>query len=113
MNNEISLPQGDRTNNYRILAPTGYPDISDPSWIGEYTIRERNITGAIEQQGFVGKDVNGGSFLFFLDADMSATLSVGTKFLTVEIRNMDITPSFRREPIRSVLKITDSGVPNV
>ncbi|MCP4103878.1 MAG: hypothetical protein GY750_21035 [Lentisphaerae bacterium] len=106
------LVQGDQSKIIKISL-TDYPDISDANWIGEYTIRDRNVKGEILQQETLGKEIAGDKFVFFITAENSAILDVGTTFLAIEIRNMTITPSFRQEVVRELLTISDSGVPNV
>ncbi len=106
------LNQGDQSKIIKISL-TDYPDISDANWVGEYTIREKNVNGDIVQQETIGKEIAGDKFVFFITAENSALLPVGTLFLTIEIRNMAITPSFRQEVVREPIGLKASGVPNV
>ena len=112
MNSQISFVQGDQSSKIRISIPA-YPDISAPDWICEYTIRENDIDGDIVQQRTVGKNDSENAFIFFITAEDSAILNVGNYFLSIEVRNMTITPSFRQEKIQRTLIVKKSGVPNV
>jgi hypothetical protein len=111
MSELTELKQGDNSSVIKVSIPS-FPDISDANWIGEYTLRERNIKGAIVQQEIVGKETDDSGWVFFITAENSAILNVGTLFLSIEVRNMTLTPSFRQEPVQRVLTIKSSGVPN-
>ena len=108
----MDMVQGDQSSIIKLSIPD-FPDISDANWIGEYTVRDRNIKGEIVQQETIGKELDGSAFVFFITAENSALLDVGTMFLSIEIRNMAITPSFRQEPVQRILNVTESGVPNI
>lgn len=107
----IELVQGDNSDQHSFSIPS-YPDLTSTDWVGIYTIRDKNIKGSVVSSGFLGKSDDFSEFVFYLSPDITASLPIGSLFLSIELKNQTLANPFRQEIVQCVFKVNPSGVTN-
>jgi len=103
----IELIVGESSDIYE-FSSDDFPDLSSDDWVSEFTLRTKDVKGAIETSGSINKNQDKTAFVFQLIPSDTASLTPGLKFLSIDVKNTTI--NFRQEIVQIALNLKASGI---